>query len=129
VAFGLALPLPEDTTFVASLRYGVGGLHLRVEQIAPTEADAARSAAALGALVELVQAIQPKVAAQTDATDANSLRELTSSLKIEQHTDRAVLTANLPLELVKKLATPSAAEFDPSAPSTGDTRPASTSKP
>src|SRR5450755_1220225 len=36
--FGLELPLPEDTTFVASLRYGVGGLHLRVEQIAATDA-------------------------------------------------------------------------------------------
>ena len=33
--FGLELPLPEDTTFVASLRYGVGVLHLRVEQIRP----------------------------------------------------------------------------------------------
>ena len=41
--FGLQLPLPEDTTFVASLRY-VGALHLRIEQISPTEADAARSA-------------------------------------------------------------------------------------
>jgi hypothetical protein len=129
VVFGLALPLPEDTTFVASLRYGVGGLHLRVEDVAPTEADAARSAAALGTLVQLVQAIQPKVAAQTDTADANALRELTSSLKIEQHNDRAVLTANLPLELAKKLATPSTAEFDPSAPSTGDARPASTAKP
>src|SRR5580692_5864581 len=37
--FGLGLPLPEDTTFVVSLRY-VGALHLRVEQIAPSEAEA-----------------------------------------------------------------------------------------
>ena len=44
--FGIDLPLPEDTTFVASLR-SVGALHLRIEQIAPTDADAARSAAAL----------------------------------------------------------------------------------
>jgi hypothetical protein len=51
--FGLELPLPEDTTFVASLRYGVGGVRLRVEQIAPTEEDAARSAQALGMLVQL----------------------------------------------------------------------------
>jgi hypothetical protein len=129
VVFGLALPLPEDTTFVASLRYGVGGLHLRVEQIAPTEADAARSAAALGMLVQLVQAIQPRAAAQADIADAKALRALTSSLKIEQHNDRAVLTATLPLELVKKLATPSAADFDPSAVSTGNPHPASTTQP
>src|ERR1039458_4802335 len=104
--FGVELPLPEDTTFVASLRYGVGALHLRVEQIAPTEADAARSAQVLGNLVQLIQAIQPKEEAQADKPDADALRELTSSLKIEQHKDRTVITASVPLELVKKLATP-----------------------
>ncbi len=104
--FGLELPLPEDTTFVASLRYGVGALHLRVEQIAPTEADAARSAVALGSLVQLIQAIQPKVEAQTDKADAVALREFTTSLKVEQRKDRAVLTASVPLELVRTLATP-----------------------
>jgi hypothetical protein len=36
--YGLRLPMPEDTTFVASLRF-LGTLHLRVEEIAPTEAD------------------------------------------------------------------------------------------
>ena len=104
--FGLELPLPEDTTFVASLRAGLGVLHLRVEQIAPTDADAARSAQALGGLVQLIQAIQPKVEKQSDKPDAVALQEFTSSLKIEQRKDRAILTANLPLELVKKLATP-----------------------
>jgi hypothetical protein len=104
--FGLELPLPEDTTFVASLRYGVGGLHLRVEQFAPTEADAARSAEVLGNLVQLFQAVQPKVEKQADKADADALREFTSSFKIEHHKDRVVLTASLPLELMKKLATP-----------------------
>jgi hypothetical protein len=114
--FGLELPLPEDTTFVASLRAGLGVLHLRVEQIAPTDADAARSAEALGGLVQLIQAIQPKVETEADKPDADALREFTTSLKIEHHKDRAVLTANLPLELVKKMATPvSAAGPDPFA--------------
>ena len=39
-------------------------------------------------------------------TDA-SLLELMNSAKIEQHKDRAVLTASIPLDLVKRLATPS----------------------
>jgi hypothetical protein len=104
--FGVALPLPEDTTFVASLRAGVGTLHLRVEQIAPTEDDAARSTEALSMLVQLLKAIQPKVDAQSDQQDAKAVHEFTSSLKIEQRKDRAVLTANLPLELLKKIATP-----------------------
>src|SRR5271170_5152519 len=50
--FGLQLPLPEDTTFVASLRY-LGTLHLRIEQIAPTEADAAQASATLTTLLGL----------------------------------------------------------------------------
>ncbi len=52
--FGLQLPLPEDTTFVASLRY-VGSLHLRVEEISPSQAEATRSAESLRALVGLAQ--------------------------------------------------------------------------
>ena len=102
---------------MASLRAGVGSMHLRVEQIAPTEDAAARSTQALSMLVQLLKAIQPKVAAQADQQDAEAVREFTSSLKIEQHKDRAVLTANLPLELLKKLATPmSDAPPDLSAP-------------
>jgi hypothetical protein len=103
--FGLELPLTEDTTFVASLRYGLGSLHLRVEQIAPSDAEATRSVEALGAIVQLIQAIQPKVDAQADKADAAAVHEFTSSIKIEQRKDRAVLTANLPLELLRKLAT------------------------
>ena len=104
--FGLDLPLSEDTTFVASLRYGVGAVHFRVEQIAASEEDAARSAEALDGLVRLIRAIQPKVVAQSDKADADAVREFTASLKIEQHKDRMVLSASLPLDLVKKLATP-----------------------
>jgi hypothetical protein len=102
--FGLGLPLPEDTTFVASLRYGLGVLHLRIEQIAPTEADAGQSAQALGGLVHLVQTVQPKVEAQTDAANAAALGQFLGSIKVEQHRDRAVLTATLPPELFRNLS-------------------------
>jgi hypothetical protein len=107
---GLELPLPEDTTFVASLRYGVGALHLRIEQIAPTEEDAARSTEALDGLLHLVQAIQPKVEAQSDSADAQAMRQFSSSIKIEQHKDRAVLTASVPFEWFKQLSDSSAAK-------------------
>jgi hypothetical protein len=102
--FGVGLPLPEDTTFVASLRYGLGALHLRIEQIAPTEEDAERSARSLGSLLRLVQMVQPKVEAQSDPSDTEAVRQFTSSIKIEQHKDRAVLTANLPLQMLKQLS-------------------------
>jgi hypothetical protein len=102
--FGLELPLPEDTTLVASLRYGIGALHLRVEQIAPTDADAAQSAQALDGLVHLVQDLQPADGADQQETQA--VRQFVGSIKVEQHKDRAVLTASLPIGLVKKLALP-----------------------
>ena len=47
---GLQLPMPEDTTFVASLRF-LGALHLRIEQIAPTDADAAHATETLTTLL------------------------------------------------------------------------------
>jgi hypothetical protein len=101
--FGLQLPLPEDTTFVASLRY-LGTLHLRIEQIAPTETDAAHSTETLSTLLRLVKSVQ-QTQAQMQASDPSFL-ELINTAKIEQHKDRAVLTANIPLDLVKKLTTP-----------------------
>jgi hypothetical protein len=35
------------------------------------------------------------------------IRELMNSARIEQHKDRAVMTANIPLDLVKRITTPS----------------------
>ena len=55
--FGLQLPLPEDTTFVASLRY-LGTLHLRIEQIAPTDADAAHATETLTSLLMLMKSVE-----------------------------------------------------------------------
>jgi len=112
--FGVDLPLPEDTTFVASLRAGVNSIRLRIEQIAPTDADAARSAAALGGIVALVQAIQPQIAAQSSDADAKAVTTFTASLKVEQHKERTVLTASLPLQLMKSIA--AGAESDKTAP-------------
>lgn len=117
--FGLALPLAEDSTFVASLRYGIGALHLRIEQITSTEADAAQSAQALDNLVHLVQTLQPATDAQADKRAADELRVFTSSIKVEQHKDRAVLTASVPIDLVKKLAMPSVASEPAEATGSG----------
>ena len=111
--FGLQLPLPEDTTFVASLRPSVTSIHLRVEEIAPTEADAERSAHVLNSLIQILQAIPPKLAAEAEKTDADAMRDFIGSLKVEQHKDRAVITASVPLELLKRIAAPQNAPVVP----------------
>ncbi len=97
--FGLQLPLPEDTTFVASLRY-VGSLRLRIEQISPTEAEAQLATQSLNALLGLfksLQQVQPRNANDT------AFLQMVGSLKIERDKDRSVLTATIPVELVKQL--------------------------
>jgi len=104
--FGLQLPLKEDTTFVASLRLGVGVLRLRVEQLDATEADAGRSTEDLGSILHMFQAMQPALMGHSNSPDDAAMRQFVESIKIEQRKDRAVLTASVPLDLAKKLAAP-----------------------
>jgi hypothetical protein len=104
---GLKLPLPEDTTFVASLRF-LGALHLRIEQIAPTDADASHAVETLTTLLVVLKSVeQTQMQMHPNAASDASFLELMNSAKIEQHKDRAVMTANIPLDLVKRLTTPS----------------------
>jgi hypothetical protein len=106
--YGLRLPMPEDTTFVASLRF-LGTLRLRVEQISPTETDAAHATETLTSLLTLLRAVeQAQSQMHPNTTPDASFLEMMHSAKIEQHKERAVLTASVPLDLVKKLTTPSA---------------------
>lgn len=112
--FGLQLPLPEDTTFVASLRY-TGTLRLRIEEISPSEAQAAESAQKLSMLLGLLtslQQVQPRNAEDT------AILHMLSTLKMSHHKDRAILTATVPMELVQSLTNSTAAA------SSGDTEPA-----
>ncbi len=98
--FGLELPLAEDTTFVASVRY-VGTLRLRIEEIAPTEADAVRSAETIGTLLGLVKSIG---GAQAGTGEDAELRRVLDSLKVDRHRDRAVVTGAVPVELLRRLS-------------------------
>lgn len=103
--FGLELPLSEDTTFVASLRY-VGSLRLRVEQISPNEAEAEHATETLTTLTDLVKTVQRAQASMQPNAQTAAFGELMTSVKVEHHKDRAVLTAVIPLELAKQLVTP-----------------------
>ena len=51
----------------------------------------------------------PRSRRSRTTADAEAMREFTASIQIEQHKDRAVLTANLPMQLLKKLVTPESA--------------------
>lgn len=90
--FGFRLPLEADSTIIASLRW-TGSLHLRVEEIAPSEQKAQSQAASLATLVTLARGITLPLGSNSAN---NSLKELLSTAAVEQKRDRVVVTANLP---------------------------------
>jgi len=98
---GLELPLPADTSFVASLRFTTA-LHLRIEELTPSTDDALASARSLNNLLSFARAIQHAQPAAAPAQQA--LRQIGDSIVIEPHKDRAVLTATLPTDALTALA-------------------------
>ncbi len=109
---GLELPLPADTTFVASIRYAAGvklrpvGVLLRIDQIAHTDTEAEQSAHSLNQLLNLFRNIQLVQQPTPRTPEDAALRQFTDSISIEPHNDRATLTATIPTEALKHLSPP-----------------------
>jgi hypothetical protein len=98
---GFHFPIALDTTFIGSLRWA-GALHLRIEEIAPTELAATVSSDALNTMVAIGRAAENNLpSAMTNA----DIRDLLNSTDIEHKKDRAVVTATLPPGLLQKLVT------------------------
>ena len=88
---GLELPLAADSPFVASLRYTTH-LALRIDQIAPSDAEAAHTAQSLNSLLSLVRSIQLAQQATPRTATAAALRDFLNSAVIAQHTDRVTFS-------------------------------------
>jgi hypothetical protein len=98
---GFHFPIALDTTFIGSLRWA-GALHLRIEELAPTELAATVSSDALNTMVAIGRAAENNLpSAMTNA----DIRDLLNSTDIEHKKDRAVVTATLPPALLQKLVT------------------------
>ena len=95
--FGVTLPLSEDTDLIASATYS-GSVRLRVEEIAGDTTEAARSAENLGTIANLIRGFTMGGGTPQQA----ALHQAFNSLKVEQHTDRVVLTASLPPQLLEE---------------------------
>jgi len=97
--FGFELPLEPDSTIIASVAPALpvpgklGALHVRVEEIAPSEDKAVSQAAALATLVTVVRGLAEPVA---PTTTNNAVRELLKTAEVTQHHDRVVVTATVP---------------------------------
>ena len=99
-------PLGLDSSFlfstpavvVASARYLVS-VHLRAEAFMGSEDAAQQVEEKVKTFLNLFGSAEISVAGGTDP----DVKKLFSSLKVEQHKDRAVLTANVPTNFIRKL--------------------------
>lgn len=96
---GMKIPIPDDTTFIASLRW-TGSLRLRVEEIAPSDLAASTSAEGLDAIVSLMRTVENNLPA--DKTNPE-IRNVLNSMKIDHHGTRAVVTATVPESLLQQV--------------------------
>jgi hypothetical protein len=134
--FGLALPLEEDATIIASVAPGLnlkGTLNLKMEEIAGNSDEATSQAAAMATMVAMARGLVQSLAA--DPAN-NGLRELLRTTQVTQKKNRVVVTASLSSGMLANLTqgdspqlsvpstaapppvttvTPSASEYLPSA--------------
>jgi hypothetical protein len=96
---GVELPVPADTTFVASLRYS-SVLHLKIDELTPDQSTAAQSAQSLSNLLNVARNLA--LAQQAKPADP-TVAQFLNSITIQPHKDRATLTAIIPPDLFKHL--------------------------
>jgi hypothetical protein len=100
---GFRVPLDLGATLIASLRW-TGALHLRLEEIATSEMAAGASSEAFKGFIAMARAAENYL--PDTMTDAD-VRSLLDSTRIQQHKERAVVTATVPTALLKRMFTAS----------------------
>ena len=98
--FGLSLPIEADSTIIASLRW-TGSVHVRIEEIAPSEDKAASQAAALATLITLAKGFSQPLGNNPANT---GLKDLLNTAEVNQKRDRVVVTAVLPPSFLASLS-------------------------
>ncbi len=103
--FGLALPLEDGSTIIASITPcaapGRLAATMRVEEIAPQRASGRQQAASLATLVTLARGFTQPLA---DNAANNGLRELLKTAAVTQKRERVIVTATLTPSLLTGLA-------------------------
>ena len=98
--FGMRIPISADTTFIASIRW-LGSAKLRIEELAPNEAAAQASASTINVFLTLAKGAENSMPGFMANPD---YRDLLNSTQMEQKGSNAVLTATLPANLLKQIA-------------------------
>ena len=137
---GLHIPIPVNATLIASLSW-VGRIHLRVEEIAPSESSAADTAESLQTVLVLLRSLEnspqlpPAQPSQPAAPSAQKhpvqpappatppgplfdapTRAFIKSVSVQRHGNRTLVTATVPRALLDHLVQTPQNAGQPSAP-------------
>ncbi len=93
---GLQLPIPADTTIVASARW-TGSVHIRVEAMTPDDTTALNEAAQISSLLTLARTITPQLTQEQSPNGQlnKALVEVLNTANITTRKDRVICTAAL----------------------------------
>jgi hypothetical protein len=103
----------QPAVLLASIRY-LGALHLRAVAFTGSENQASALVDRVSAFLRILHAAEISVGAKVPDPD---IKALFDSLVIEQQKNRAVLTASVPLGLIRKLLAEVPSEVTPRSPS------------
>jgi hypothetical protein len=107
----VALPLSSPATVVASVRY-LRAVHFRAEAFTRDEQEAQQLTTQVNTFLSIFHSAEVAVAGQTPDPD---VKKALDSLKVEQKSDRTVLTAILPAELLRKIVAEAPKQVGPAA--------------
>jgi len=110
-ATDVALPFSSPATVVASVRY-LRAVHFRAEAFTPDEQTAQQLTTQVNTFLSIFQSAEIAAAGQTPDPD---VKKALDSLKVEQKSDRTVLTAVLPTELLRKIVAEAPKQVGPGA--------------
>ncbi|MCU1270600.1 MAG: hypothetical protein JWN74_1894 [Acidobacteriaceae bacterium] len=110
-ATDISLPFSSPATVVASVRY-LRAVHFRAEAFTPDEQTAQQLTTQVNTFLSIFQSAEIAAAGQTPDPD---VKKALDSLKVEQKSDRTVLTAVLPTELLRKIVAEAPKQVGPGA--------------
>lgn len=102
----------QGATVVASVRY-LGAVHFRAEAFTTDEQAAEQLTSQLNTFLAIFQSAEVAVSGQTADPD---VKKALASLKVQQNSNRTVLTATVPIELIRKMVSEVPRELGPQVP-------------
>jgi len=108
-AASVPLPFSSPASVVTSVRY-LGAVHFRAEAFTASDSEAQQLTSQADTFLAIFRSAEVSVAGKTPDPD---IRKALDSLKVEQKKDRAVLTATVPVELIRKMVAEAPREVGP----------------